>query len=244
MATQKEPVWKGSKALTEIPGSPDWNIDENGTSVTLQYEGPYDLIKLDIDAGKIDYGKTVTGLNEKLLIKKIRLVLTGEGDVGRLTLRLDDYTPGAGTVSIGERAGATYEDDWIELEKAIETHPRYEDLSDSEIRDVKKAIDEGTIYNGTALAVELYEKLLRGQTAYTLYAPVIRVTTPYEVAPPNGKAGAIEEPPGDIHPEDWEWRKTAYRRVKPGSLGAWDLVEEWTGAESIDEDIYGDQNGG
>lgn len=244
----KTPVWKGNKDLIEQPGSPDWQFDVIGTRILRRYEGPYAKIKAEIDAGRIARGAVMADLGDGYVnypIKSFRFVATGEGDVGRLTITLDNYSAGAGTVGTN-RGESTYEEDWQVLEKPIESHPRYASLLDSALDTIREAIENNESLpassgEGAALAEELYKKLLRGQTSYTLYNPVIRITTPYSAKPPKGEAGNLVEAPKDA-PSGWKWRRTAYRRVRPGQNSDWDLVEEITGADEWDLEIYGNQN--
>ena len=133
------------------------------------------------------------------------------------------------------------EEDWVVIDKPIETSPLFDDLSDAEIQSLNKAIAENetpTIgFAEDSTMHKLYKRLLRGQTSYTLYAPLVRKTTPYDTKPPEGDAGSITDAPSGA-PTSWKWRKTAYRRVRPGQNSAWDLVEEWTGADEWDDEVY------
>ena len=244
--TQKTPVWKGTKEIAEQPGYPRIKVDSNGTSITRRYEGAFEKIQAEITSARIATGKAMPNLGAGYSSVRIRTFESwpAEGDSGVLIVQMDDFADGGSSSSGSTVGAASYEDDWVVLEKSIERHPRYADVSDADIIIIREAVEnpvsgQSPFLTDTA-AIELYTKLLRGQDSYTLYSPIVRSTTPYDGPPPQGKAGQLENPPGNA-PADWDWRKTAYRRQKPGSQSAWDLVEEWTGADQWDPDIYGSQ---
>jgi hypothetical protein len=84
------------------------------------------------------------------------------------------------------------------------------------------------------------KKILKGNDSYNIYAPVVKKTSLYKDQPPNSGAGYIEDPTVTIDiPEPYKWLKTACRSTQNQDK-TWQLVEEWTGADSIDTDLYPD----
>lgn len=93
--------------------------------------------------------------------------------------------------------------------------------------------------------------ILKGVESYLVFAPVARRTSRYaakkaeQVFSSVGAAcGKRQTPPAKltrIAGGTWEWLKTA-DRVQENSGGGCERVEEWTGADEWDHDLY--QNGG
>ena len=97
---------------------------------------------------------------------------------------------------------------------------------------------------------KLAEKMIKGVDSYTIYAPVLTRSTTWATMPDSvGTVGVIETP---AVREGWEivggnitewvglanaWLKTA-SRSNPNSDGTYNLIEQWTGADKIDGDLY------
>lgn len=202
--------------------------DGTGSS-THDIVGPYDLLLRQYNA---------------LVRNSDRATLSPtQAGEGRLTIRRE--------ISLGEMGdtGGSVEVEWIELRKKIETHPRYNDLTDDDLRTIRAAVadpeagqPESLGEAGKELALELYKKLLRGQTEYSIGAPVARRTTP--MRRDDLSAGAtwfLQDPPFQ-HPSGYQWMKTLDTRRRTGR--AYERIEEWTGAEEWDPDIYTTGGGG
>jgi len=167
-------------------------------------------------------------------------------------------------VSEGDTTGTSqdepvYEVDWIEVSKALETHPIYqaggaqalsstdfaalsawENEDDYELRAAFKFLDkEDTEISLSAHAQHIAAKKLNGIDSYVVYSPVVRATT-YSVKRPITEAcGVRSTPPSEAEaPSGYVWIKTGDRRRKSANQGKWQRDEEWTGAESVDEDLY------
>lgn len=109
--------------------------------------------------------------------------------------------------------------------------------------------DQGGTLEGNALV--LAQKIMKGVSNYSIYAPVITKTTQWNAPPPLENYGKIETPyvrdgweilgvGADI--SEWTsksnaWLKTACRS-SPNGDGTWTLIEQWTGADEIDGDLY------
>lgn len=138
----------------------------------------------------------------------------------------------------GGAAQTTIEIEWVELRKKLETHPFFEGVSDEDRVKIKQAIDNPDPGQSPALsgmALELYLKLLRGQTEYSMAVPVVRRTT-HRPSSTNAQGAWFRDSPPVSVPGGWEWLKTANRITTAGRDV--NRVEEWTGAEEWDTDIY------
>lgn len=113
---------------------------------------------------------------------------------------------------------------------------------------------EGDVLTGDALTLAL--KIMKGVSCYSIYAPVLTRTTLWNAPPPLENSGCIETPATrtgwsilggktvDIDP-NVQWLKTG-ARSNPNGDGTYTLVEQWTGADEIDGDLYptAQQSGG
>jgi hypothetical protein len=148
---------------------------------------------------------------------------------------------------------STIELEWMELQKKIETHPRYaqavgissagpKELTDEDVQAIdlwKNSSGADRAKNFNALSVnakDLASKILRGVESYVVFYPVVRRTTPIGKAPSSASPGKIENPPPEIRISGYQFLKTADRFIRKGTH--WSEVEEWTGAEFIDPDFY------
>ena len=103
----------------------------------------------------------------------------------------------------------------------------------------------------------LAQKMIKGVDSYTIYAPVLTRTTLWSHMPDSvGEVGVIETPAvrdgweiiGAQSLDAWTglanmWLKTASRST-PNQDGTYSLIEQWTGADEIDGDLYADAGGG
>lgn len=91
---------------------------------------------------------------------------------------------------------------------------------------------------GQGGAREYAEKILRGMESFTDFNPVVRQSETAGGFTGLGStaAGKIDTPPGRA-PGGYVYIKTADRYLRNGD-GTWTHDEEWTGYDSVDEDIY------
>ena len=75
--------------------------------------------------------------------------------------------------------------------------------------------------------------------------PVLRRTQLRRGNVSGASAGRIEDPPVDFGTlprqstgSDFVWFKTADRSVRAGKHGKWQRIEEWTGFDTVDTDLY------
>ncbi|MDR2981854.1 MAG: hypothetical protein LBV12_06365 [Puniceicoccales bacterium] len=89
-----------------------------------------------------------------------------------------------------------------------------------------------------------FEKWDAGIESYRLYAPVARKTTEHLVQPVPERPGKIEKPVGFSklpkrgNGKDFKWIKTTDQFSWTGRYGRGERIEEWTGSDEIDEDLY------
>lgn len=87
------------------------------------------------------------------------------------------------------------------------------------------------------------KKILKATDSYNVYAPVIRKTSVFKNQPQSGSCGIVGPPDVDADIPDagdgdvFLWLKTASRVIQQTDQN-WQLIEEWTGADSIDLDLY------
>ena len=106
--------------------------------------------------------------------------------------------------------------------------------------------EQGDVLEGDALTLAI--KIMKGVSAYTIYAPVLTRTTLWNAPPPMENDGYIDTP--DTR-EGWDvlggkpipidatiqWLKNGCRS-HPNGDGTYTLTEQWMGADEIDGDLY------
>jgi hypothetical protein len=134
---------------------------------------------------------------------------------------------------------------WAKLE-------RWENEQDSTLKGAFKFKDvNGAEQELSEDEVQVARKILKGVKGYTLYAPIMRKTSIYKEQPVPERCGFIQAPQVDVivpvraDGVAFAWLKTACRDLQQQN-GTWQRVEEWTGADEVDEDLYpaapGDRN--
>lgn len=106
--------------------------------------------------------------------------------------------------------------------------------------------ESGDILTGTTR--KLARKIMKGVANYSIYAPVITKTTQWDSPPPLENYGKVDTP---TVREGWSviggtpawtqkanyWVKTACRST-PNGDGTYTLIEQWTGMDDVDGDLY------
>lgn len=155
-----------------------------------------------------------------------------------------------------ESPGIRYEVEFVQLEKPIMSHPKYSAYAgqiaawkdgDPALRAALKYEDSNhDIQSLNGHAVDAAKLILKGVESYLVFAPVARRTTRSEKPAVKAfgavgrKAGKIDNPPGKLLAMvagSWKWLKTA-DRAEEMSGGGSQRVEEWTGADEWEEDLY------
>ena len=230
-------IWKGSSSIQLSPESPELINSKDGLSTVLVYHGTYAALEADQPArlsGVSGYSGYVDVVNLK----------RAAGGRGVMTVTL---VPSAWSLTDGT---PTIEVEWVEIQKKLETHPRYQPGGESALDDADldqldkwrnapsstaRASEYATIAASFPELKNLVDKLRRGQDSYMVFAPVIRRITGNAEAPTTNRCGVITTPPIEI--TGYSFLQTADRSARKN--GRWDRNEEWTGAEVWDTDIYG-----
>ena len=226
--------WVGTAAIQEQPGSPKITNSGSGAKVLRTYRGPFSALV----SAQPNPGQTVDGSIGK--VETVEIQPDGAGTEG----------PGTMVVTLADDQ-ITYEIDAATLEKPLALHPRY--ITDgakalsiddhnkiSAWQNAQSAQDLANAYTAlSANAKDYVDKLRLGEEAYLVPAPIARKTTRSYVKPTTqgiGKTGAPDGFP-DL-PAGYQWLKTSDKGIKQGIRASWERVEEWTGADKWDTDIY------
>lgn len=246
-------TWKGSREIQEQPGSPRRVKSAAGIQITRVFRGPYEALV----AAEPAIGATLEG-TAGVFVDSVETVPDAAGPLGPGTMTIVASTPDPDSDGQSPEA-PIYEVDWTQLEKPLEQHPRYQSTGDKplneqdlvDIENWKNETDrtlrsqgkyrsaDGNEVTLSLNAKDLAFKILRGQSSYIVAAPVVRVTSRTYAKPLTSATGTKGHPPAAAgYPPGYEWVKTADRAMRQGSRGTWERIEEWTGADTWDGDIY------
>lgn len=245
------PVWRGSEGIHLQPSYPLREKTPEGVRISLVYRGPYlalienepDVLILFTDLDEVYTGALDEDIFEGLYLAAVETSPDGVGSQGPGTQRLlfQPINPGATTeVDVGI------------LEKPIETHPYYSLITSAQWArfNTWEAEPDPTLKGDlqykipgteevetlTGILAGLAQKKLSGTTTYILPAPIVRRTSTSLEEPETGGVGKISDPGSG--PEGYQWLKTADRAIFRKSDGRWERIEEWTGAEAWDSELY------
>ena len=238
-----DPIWRGSKEIEECLGSPKIKRTARGWTAVRTYDGVF----TELQAKAPDIGSKMADMGE-LMVDEVNIEPTGGGaGLMTVTMLLDSQA------GIGAPADPVFEIEWIEVQKDITRHWRYnvggpDELDQDEFACLKKA------RNGDVNAInqiinnffedvslqKIWAKILAGQEDYVEYIPVITETVTLMQPPQDQNVGAgfIDAPPGGaMAPAGWQWLRTAAPTTRQGNR--WSVRRQWTGARFIDSEIYG-----
>ena len=235
------PRWKGSKGTKEDPSSPKLSNTKDGWKQTRIFNGMYETMEKALP----DRLSNLAGSPDTLFVDTVLLEKLPAGR-GKLTIELVSSP-------IGDPNTSTPELEWMEIQRPLLQHPRYQSggamaLNDDDLdiieewKNAATAAERKTIYAkivGLQMdgALDFVDKLKHGQESYTVHAPVVRLTTKSAAEPACGGCDVITMPPGEAHPPaGYAWLKSADRKVR--QEGLWCRVQEWMGADDIDGDLY------
>lgn len=196
------------------------------------------------------------GRFEGLRVVSAELV-RAKGGMGMLTVVCNRKRGGAATAEGGGADEIVYEVDVAQLEKPLLSHPDYSAYAgqiemwregDPAMRAAMRYRDEdGAEQELDGKAEKVAKLLLNGVESYLVFAPVVRRTTRVSDAAEDTWKGEIGRNAGKrVRPPaaglrmvsgSWMWLKTADRAAETAGGGA-ERVEEWTGADEWDEDLY------
>jgi hypothetical protein len=258
MSGKQTARWRGTRETTEQPESPEWDWSNDEDTCQKVFEGPYDKLL----ASPPTHGQVLAGMPEGYYVDRVKLKRHKSGK-GTLTVSLSRKK--SGFAAAGPEL-PQFEVDWTQVQRAIEEHPMWlppndTALTDGDRVDLKEWDDEknpvlkkawkylgadNAEHELSANAQVLAGKKLKGTTSYTIWIPVLKKTTPRRTKKASAGAGFIDTPsaeefgalPTQKDGTAYKWFKTADRCVKSGRHGKWNEVEEWTGFNHVDLDLY------
>lgn len=167
------------------------------------------------------------------------------GGLAKLTIRLVPSTS-FGTASAPLRE--TIEIDMAQIEKPILTHKKiaddgmaahlalWRDGDDEARRAANKYLDDaGNEQALTSGEIVWAEKIRKGVESFLVFAPVVTQSGVYDGRPDVSVPGFIDTPPVTVG--DYVFLKTA-DKVAQNQDRTWTRVQQWTGADEWDTDIY------
>jgi hypothetical protein len=234
--------WRGTRDIKESPDSPLFEDTASGGKWTRTFNGTFSALM----AARPKRLQVLPGYNG-FYVDDVR-VQKDKGTTGRMTIVLTNAP-----IQSPDQTEAVLEIEWVEVNKKLETHPRYQTdgekpLDDNDLdiieewKNASTAQERSAVYariaaeGGYPEAKDFVDKLKRGEDSYNIGAPVVRLTTNHFTKPKTSKCYFREQPPGDAAVPGYKYLKTADRVFRHDR--AWQRVQEWTGAESIDEDLY------
>jgi hypothetical protein len=246
------PSWQGLTTLSEIDTSPEIVLGERVT-VTRTFHGPHQTC-LRSAPGR---GARGTGIAAGLFVAESQ-IKRERGGRGVLIIR---YEPsgqfgGGGLLNQTSLPPNEYYIDQDRFDRPLEKNLRYSDLSEYAIGAVQSAVRNpdgiwGEIFrspedfpNQTRFfganfnrLIELYKKLIRGFTTYSIYPPVMRLVS-YSISFPNVSGGGFREFPPlfPTLPRNFEFLRQADKVAWNGSH--WRLEKSWVGGPDLDHDVY------
>lgn len=217
----------------EQPGSPSYHRDANGRTCQRVFRGSTSVIKAmepSIGASMFDLG------DSSLLVTSTDIRSLESSEISELVVALSNNVDSE--MLNPDLSGETIEVEWSQIDKPLEQHPLFKDLTKEELKLISNVLNdkaqESEIKNETAL--KLYEKKRRGQDSYLVFAPVVRRTTKQRSRPTSTSCGKISSPPVGV--AGYTFLKSADRASKNSADGYWTRQEEWLGADSWDKEIY------
>lgn len=234
------PIWNPAlNALVEEPGSPRWVFGERFTCTRVFQAGYTLCLNSAPMRGALGTGEMAGYSVAQATVERQR------GSLGRLTI---EYETLGQPVQGGQLPPTQETIELGQLEQAIEKHPRYASFTVENLEDIRTVVntskkneenaDAKTRISGNALAMELVEKLRRGNTYFSLWTPTVRIISFFWNAPSGLTMGGFrEQPPStQITPPVGEYVRGGDSLSFNGSL--WQLTRTWIGAPQFDGDIY------
>lgn len=222
-------------------------VASDTTTRTIVKQGRYADLKNTVPAK----GSTYEGLTVVLAE-----LSPSRGGMAKLTVTGTDSSASRYSGE-NEAPGIDYEVEMAQIEKPICCHPKFKAYADQIAmwRDGDPALRAALKYEDAnhdiqslnGHAVDVAKLILKGVESYLVFAPVARKTTNSEkpavkaFGAVGAKCGRIGTPPGKLASMvagSWKWLKTADRAVETSGGGS-QRIEEWTGADEWDEDLYG-----
>lgn len=247
--------YKGRTSVCDVPGSPRYHFGADEVTASRVLRGKIDELLRSVPQRGSLYPELLGG---QLRVVDADLVPTKAG-LGELTINLSTKIENGGASGT---APVTYqlERDWTLVDRPIELHPMFKDLTDEDRAKVRAWQDLDSRFASrkrlayypkvddpkaataahwgqlSGLLLKLAKKIRKGQDTYWAVSPVVRRTSQYTRIPPSSTVPKRGSPP--IPVSGFEFLKTADRAVREGKSGPWVRTEEWTGAAEWDSEIY------
>jgi hypothetical protein len=227
-------TWRGSTVIQEDPNSPELQNTQNGVNVVRTYNGQYSLLAA---ATPSRGALTVDGMVDEVNLKR------APGGRGILVVKYGPFSFAGLDAPFG-----LLEVEWLEVQKKLEQHPRYQSggasaLSNADLdaieewRSTTSAVERTAKFDALSTnAQDFAAKVTRGQDSWVIYAPVARQTLRFSSEPFASRCGVIQSPPPGIAIFGYQYLKTADRISGQGTH--WEQTREWTGADFWDSEIY------
>lgn len=185
-------------------------------------------------------------------------LVRAKGGMGLLTITCRRKAGGSSGNPSGNIDETVYEIEMAQLEKPLLSKPGWDGYAEQieawrgsgpAMRAAYKYTDaEGDEAELLGPARTIAKLLMKGVESYLVFAPVVRVTRRSNEEPMDtsefrkiGKdCGKRCSPPSDplsLVDGTWDWLKTA-DRCQEVAGGSFERVEEWTGADEWDQDLY------
>ena len=241
--------------MREVVGSPKLTFGVDEITGARVFRGLFDELLVKVPERGSQYDDLpVDGLRVS------SVTLEGQaGGTGEMTVSLSNKI---GDGKDEKEDSDSLEVEWGLLEKPLEAHPMFKGASEQERSMMDAWLKLGIKYNKrrqggyaprpefnnpdpdteahwvkmTTLGAKFARLRLRGVESYFVPAPIIRRTKLTSQRPTSTTCGKISTPPISI--PGYKFLKTADRAVRDGAHGNWKRVEEWTGAEEWDKDLY------
>lgn len=223
-------------------------IKGDATVITLVWGGTYDAL------AAVQPSKGDTYIDYIGYPVQVSELVPRRGGLGQLTITLSDKVEDEGEEA--SELKDRWEIEWFAVERDLLQHKYIADDADADdiVEDVTiwrngdsvlkaqyKYIDtDGSTKTLTGKALEVAGKMLRGVEKYEVYAPAVRRVRDYQGRPDTADCGWINTPEVNIAGHDY--RKTGDRVMQQGD-DIWQRVEEWTGADTWDADLYTEGSG-
>ena len=209
----------------------------------LLYSGPYTALR----AARPSIGQLVSIVGGGQRVDEVEIYPreAGKAGAGFMQVTLRGATP-TSLVIDGAVDETRDEVEWVPVEKPLETHAYFRgSLTSADLGKIAAWKDASTEAERTAAyadtsgkARDYLDKLIAGVESWTAYAPVIRRTTVGAKRLDVSACGTRGGVPSGLAISGYTFVRTADRAVRQGRGGKWERVQEWTGAEYVDADLY------
>jgi len=232
------PKWK-IKVGTDIQLGPDieWDFENGREQLVLPYTGRYEKLLATMPSN----GATIAGFGSLLRVVHVKVKRSG-GAKGTMTVTLERDSIGVQPDS--ELDTPTLEIEWTRIEKALENHPKFDDIHDDHKEQVSEYFGKSdansrrkiylalvavageedggpvtSIATSAACALILIDLKNIGVDSYIVYTPIIRRTTKKSVAPLTGTCATAILSSADLEEELGAEVPAGYEYLKTADRG-------------------------